>query len=90
MNFDMGFYGCDSYEPLLIEVINQTKENNPDVIVVNGDLIGHGYAANETDNQTQIETKWNNAKTIINGSLNLIREAHPGKKILPTIGNNDV
>lgn len=36
---DVGFYGVDSYQQLIYEVLDKSKEVNPDVIIVNGDFV---------------------------------------------------
>ena len=65
----MGVYGVDSYDELIYEVVNKSKEVNPDIIIVNGDLVAHGFAADPSDNDTIRDDKWTYAKSIIDTCL---------------------
>ena len=83
-------YGVDAPLDLIKMVVEKSTDANPDVIIVNGDIVGHDHAAESTDNQTVVDQKWNATKDIMNTSFGVIRQQFPDKIILPTIGNNDV
>jgi hypothetical protein len=48
----LGMYGVDAADKLIEKVVKKSADSNPDVIIVNGDLVAHDHAAESTDNET--------------------------------------
>jgi hypothetical protein len=70
-------YGVDAADNLIQKVISQSSIVKPDVIIVNGDIVAHGHAAESTDNSSVIETKWNSSKDIMNIVFFMMRSQYP-------------
>ena len=87
---DLGFYGRDSPAALVDHVTKTMNSTVPDLdaILVNGDMVAHGYALDNSSSPNKNET-WQEIKQIIAQTLGTLR-SNSKADILPSIGNNDV
>ena len=57
---------------------------NPDVILITGDFLAHGFDTKTSDNPN-----YELLKQTLEKAIRLIQEAYPNTPILPSIGNHD-
>ena len=91
---DLGIYGLETPAALINHVVGSMKEREDefDVILLNGDFVSHGVALGRSDshdNQTLTAT-WELMKGTIREDMDLMRRYYPNTDFLPSIGNNDV
>lgn len=89
-----GRFGCDPNEHLIQTIMGKmTKGANIDVLLVNGDIVGHDIAVKETWNlpADKVEQYYVVLKDILAtvGSW-FIKENFKNSVVLPSLGNNDV
>lgn len=82
-------YGCDPSEKLITIVLDevQRRNPNPDIILLAGDFIAHGFSQNPTkkfNNQT-----FNELIDIHRQAMKIIRGRFGNSLIIPSVGNND-
>ena len=89
-----GRFGCDPNDLLISNILNKmTKDYEIDVLLINGDLVGHEIAVKPSLklSEKQIEEHYIILKDILTSVQNdFVNSYFKNTVILPTIGNNDV
>lgn len=87
--FSNGIHGCDPPLELIKTMVKKMKKDNPnpDLIILPGDFVAHGYSQNLNSNYSEL--KFQQLKEIINSTFKEIKKEFPNVIILPTLGNND-
>ena len=84
-----GRFGCDSNEELLEKMLKLLEEENPDVILVPGDIAGHDMARRLDETGPAYDYKYEEMLKTLTFVGKSIQKHFPNALILPTIGNND-
>lgn len=88
-----GYYDSDTYYRLLVSGLEamQAQNNNPDMIVINGDFLSHHFGSNYYSRTgiTQRDSMESFVRNTISFVFMMIDEYFPGVPVLPVLGNND-
>ena len=76
-----GFYGVDSPMSLLSSVLEEHSPEVEDIVVMNGDFVGHGHTESNKDWQITVNKKWKANLKIINSVFSTIRLKIPNETL---------